>query len=303
MKTMKIFNAALIIILTSSFLSAQDQKPANVDAAPPNIALLVQQDVFPGKAVDREKLEIDFSRAFDHLEIPRFWIDLEPLTGTQEALVFSLFDSYEQLGQSNADWSQFLATRPDLAHEREQIDGLIGSQRKIVAVRRDDLGYLAESIDLSEARFVNVLEVRLFPGREDDFADAFKILADAYGKIHADGPWVVYQVDVGTPAPTFLVLRPMSEIKQNDDLLSWNAKLAEAEGDQSVETLKKITRESFASTESNLYAVKPEMSHVSKSFAATDPDFWFHRATPEMKPEPKPESKPDVKPTVSRPKK
>jgi hypothetical protein len=299
MKTMKIITAALVIILSSSILPAQDQKPANLDAAPPYIAFLMHQGIIPGKAADREKLEIDISRACDRLEIPRFWIDLEPLTGQSVALVFSPFDSYEQLGQSDTDWGQFLATHPDLGHDREQIEGLISGQSKIVAVRRDDLGYLAESIDLSEARFVNVLEVHVFPGREDDFADAFKILADAYERIHADGPWVVYQVDVGTPAPTFLVFRPMSEFKQNDDLLSWNGKLIEAEGEQTVETLKRIARESFASTENNLYAVKPEMSHVSKSFAATDPDFWFHRAVPEMKSE----SKPDPKPNVSRSKK
>jgi hypothetical protein len=299
METMKIFAAAILIILSPSIFLAQDQKPANLDAAPPNIALLTHQAVISGKAADREKLEVDISRMCDRLEIPRFWIDLEPLTGQSDALVFSPFDSYEQLGQSDTDWRQFLAAHPDLGHEQDQVEGLISGQRKMVAVRRDDLGYLAESIDLSEARFVNVLEVHLFPGHEDDFAEAFKILADAYEKIHADGPWVVYQVDVGTPAPAFLVFRPMSEFKQNDDLLSWNAKLIEAEGEQSVETLKRIARESFASTESNLYVVKPEMSHVSKSFAATDPDYWFHRAAPEMKSE----SKPDPKPSVSHPKK
>jgi hypothetical protein len=299
MKAMKIIVAAIVVILSSSILPAQDQKPANPDAAPPNIALLVHQQVFSGKAADRERREIDVSRACDRLEAPRFWIDLESLTGQPEALVLSPFETYEQLGQSDMDWRQFLAAHPDLDRAQEEIDGVISSQRRIVAVRRDDLGYLAESIDLSEARFLNVLEVHLFPGHENDFAEAFKILADAYANIHADAPWVVYQVDVGTLGPTFLVFRPMTEIKQNDDLLSWNQKLIDAEGEQSVETLKRIARESFATTESNLYAVKPEMSHVSKSFAATDPDYWSHRAAPEMKSE----SKPDPKPSVTHTKK
>jgi hypothetical protein len=300
MKTMKTFAVAIAILLSSSILAAQDQKPANVDAAPPNIALLRYEQAYPGKTADREKLEMDVSRASDRLDAPKFWIDLESLTGQPEAIVFSPFDSYEHLGQSDADWRQFLAAHPDLDRVREEIEGVISSQRRIVAVRRDDLGYLAESIDLSEARFVNVLEVHLFPGHENDFAEAFKILADAYANIHADAPWVVYQVDVGTPAPTFLVFRPMSEIKQNDDLLSWNQKLIEVEGEQAVETLKRIARESFATSESNLYAVKPEMSHVSKSFSATDPDYWIHRAAaPEMKSE----SKPDPKPSVSHSKK
>jgi hypothetical protein len=39
-----------------------------------------------------------------------------------------------------------------------------------------------------------------------------------------------------------------------------------------------------------MYAISPEMSHVSKAFAATDPDYWFHRPAdtkPEVKPDPK----------------
>jgi len=295
MKVMKPVAALIaIFFLRSPILSAQDQKPANLAASPPNLALLEQKQVFSGKSADREKLETTLSRACDRLDAPRFWIDLESLTGESETLVFSPYESYEELGQSKTDWSQFLSVHPDLDRIRGEIEGVTGSPRKIIAVRRDDLGYLAENIDLSEMRFMNVLEVRLFPGRENDFAEASRILADAYTKIHADAPWVVYQVDVGTPAPTFLVLRPMAELKQNDDLLSWTGNLIEAEGEQASENLKRIARESYVSTESNIYAVHPGMSHVSKSFAATDPDYWIHRTAPETKSEPKPNPKSSV---------
>ena len=283
-QAVKIFAIVIVAgLLAASSLRAQDKKEVNLAAAPPKIALLEHKQPYSGKSEERRKLEETLSAACDRFEAPRFWIDLESLTGQPESLVFYPFESYEQLGQANTDWSQFLATHPDLDHVRGEIEGMIGSQRQIVAVRRDDLGYLADSIDLSEARFMNVLEVHLFPGHEDDFAEAFKIMVDAYTKIHADAPWMVYQVDVGTPAPTFLVFRPMSEIKQNDDLLSWNDALIEAEGEQGGESLKRIARQAYVTTESNVYAVNPEMSHVSKSFAATDPDFWIHRAAPEVK--------------------
>jgi hypothetical protein len=285
--------AALIAIcfLHPSVLPAQEQKPANLDAAPPNIALLTHVQIYPGKAADRERLAFTLSRGCDRLDAQKFWIDLESLTGDPEGLIFSAFDSYEQLGLTNADWGKFLASHPDLDRMRGDIEALTSSQSTIIAVRRDDLGYLSENIDLSEASFMSVLEVHLFPGHENDFAQAIRIQADAYAKIHAEAPWVVYQVDGGAPAPTFLVFRPMAELKQNDDLLSWSGNLAEAEGEQASETLQRIARESYASTESNIFAVHPEMSHVSKSFAATDPDYWLHRAPPESKPEPKPDPK------------
>jgi hypothetical protein len=290
MKALKTFAAITILLLQGTILAAQDQKAANVDAAPPAVALFAHQAAFSGKAANREKTEAGLSRACDRLEAPKFWIDLESLTGDPEALVLSPYDSYEQMQESNADWARLLSSHPDLGRMQEETASFVGSERKIIALRRDDLGYLAESIDLSEARFVHVLEVHLFPGRESDFAEAFKILADAYGKIQADTPWVVYQVDTGTVAPTFLVLRPMAEMKQNDDLLASFGNLIDAEGEQGSEALKRIAREAYASTESNLYAVNPGMSHVSKAFAAADPDYWLHRpadAKTDAKPEPK----------------
>jgi hypothetical protein len=295
MKIIKAFAALIAVLSCSPVLSAQDKKAANVDASPPSIALFVHQSVYSGKAAIREKIESNLSRVCDRLDAPKFWIDLEPLSGDPEGLVFSPVDSYEQMEQTNADWTKFLAGHPDINRMQDEIAGYIGSERKVIALRRDDLGYLAENIDFSEARFVHVLEVHLFPGRESDFAEAFKILADAYTKIQANTPWVVYQVDAGGAAPTFLVIRPMTELKQNDDLMAASGNLMDAEGEQGIETLRRIARESYATTESNLYAVSPEMSHVSKPFAATDPDYWLHRG-----PDPRPEAKPDPKADASR---
>lgn len=295
MRVSRKFAVSVLVFLSASILSAQDKKPANEAAAPPNVLLLVHQDIPPGKAAERQKLEVNVARACDRLGAPSYWIDLQSLTGQQQAIFFDPFESYEHLGQARAEWNQFFSGHPDLAKMQEEIEGLLVGERTSVAVRRDDLGYLAEAIDLSEARYMRVHEIRLFPGHENDAAEAFKILADAYGKIQADTPWVVYEVNVGMPSPTFVVFLPMSELKQNDDLLAWNLDLMEAEGEQGRETLQRIAREAYATTESNLYAVSPEMSHVSKDFAGADPDFWLHHEAPEAKPDPKPDPKASAK--------
>src|SRR5205085_6846743 len=62
-------------------------------------------------------------------------------------------------------------------------------------------------------------------------------------------------------------------LAQNDDLLNRRDRLREAEGD-AAERMQQIAREAYVHTESNLYAVSPEKSHVSKEFAAGDPKFW-----------------------------
>jgi len=41
--------------------------------------------------------------------------------------------------------------------------------------------------------------------------------------------------------------------------------------------MQQIARDAYTSTESNLYAVSPETSHVFKEFSDGDPDFWSPR--------------------------
>jgi len=60
------------------------------------------------------------------------------------------------------------------------------------AARRPELSRLAQST-FRRRGFMRVLEVRLHPGREEDFEEAFEKLSAAYEKAQSDLPWVVYQ--------------------------------------------------------------------------------------------------------------
>jgi hypothetical protein len=292
----KRFSLAMILLwfLCAQNASAQADESPNPAAEPPKMLLLVHQEFRFGKEGERRKLEAAISRACEHLNVPNDWIDLESLSGPTEALFFDPFDSFEQVDTAFADWGRIFAAHPDLARMQEELKALVTSERTIIAARRDDLGYRPQSIDLSKARFLRVLEVRLNPGHESDFVEAFRILSAAYEKIKADTPWVVYQVNVGMPSPVFLVFIPLRALKQNDDLLNWRKSIREAEGEEAAHQTEQIAREAYASTESNLYAISPETSHVSKDFADGDPEFWSpHRpAAPKSAPRKNPEVKP-----------
>ncbi len=266
-----------LLLVWPSISSAQAEKSASPATEPPKILLLVHQEFRFGKAVERQKLEAAISRACEHLNVPNDWIDLESISGPPEALFFDPFDSFEHVDTAFADWGRIFAAHPELARMQEESQALVTSERTLIAVRRDDLGYHPQSIDLSKARFMRVLEVRLIPGHESDFAEAFKILSAAYEKINADTPWVVYQVNLGMRSPAFLVFVPMRALKQNDDLLYWRKSLRETEGEDAARQMEQIAREAYASTESNLYAISPETSHVSRDFAEGDPEFWSPR--------------------------
>jgi hypothetical protein len=243
------------------------------ETAPPKLAVLVYQRFPFDKATEGGKALASAARACANLEVPNSWIVLESVTGDSEVLSFDPFDSFEHIGKAFAEWGPIYAAHAELGKFQAQINGALASQRTIVAERRDDLSYRANRIDLSKARFLRVLEVRLHPGHEGEFAEAFKNLTAAYEKTESDLPWVVYHVNVGMPSPTFFAFVPMRTLAQNDDLLNLRDLLHEAEGD-AAERMQQIARAAYAHTESNLYAVSPEKSHVSKEFAAGDPEFW-----------------------------
>jgi hypothetical protein len=278
MKNRRSFLAIVLFLVTCvSTGSAQTEKPVSPATAPPKLLLLVHQQFKFGSESARQKLEASVVRACDRLAVPNSWVDLQSITGPPEALSFDAFDSFEQIDNAFVGWGRLFASHPQLASLQEQIRALEISQSTIIAVRRNDLGYRVNSIDLSKARFMRVLEVRLRPGHESEFVESFKLLSAAYEKINADMPWVVYQANVGMPSPSFLIFVPMRALKENDAYLARAPKLREAEGDAGFDRMQQIARDAYTSTESNLYAVSPETSHVFKEFSDGDPDFWSPR--------------------------
>jgi hypothetical protein len=285
MKTKLFLVATVFFSLTAvSNVSAQVDESPNPAAEPPNMLVLVHQEYRFDKQSERQKLEVAISRASEHLDLPNDWIDLESISGPTEALFFDPFDSFEQMDAAVAQWGRIYAAHPEIGRPQEELRSLVAAERTIIAVRRDDLGYRPQSIDFSKARFMRVLEVRLNPGHESDFVEVFRILGAAYERIKASTPWVVYQVNVGMPSPAFLVFMPLRELKQNDDLLNWRKSLREAEGEDAAHQMEQIAREAYAGTESNLYVISPNMSHVSKDFADGDPEFWSPKKTNAPKP-------------------
>ena len=267
------FLTSLLFVTTARAQTAgQETKAVNPAVPPPYLLLLVRQEFQFGKSGARQKLQIAETQASSRLDVPYSWMDLESLSGAREDLLFKPFESYDAMEQSLLGWNKIYSAHQDLARIQEQLESLMTNEDSIVAVRRDDMGYLADHIDFSEARFVRMVDVRLLPGHENDFIEGAAILADAHSKINSELPWVVYQVKLGQLSSGFLVFMPMSELKQNDDLLLSEQDLQAAEGEEGAKRLLQISREAYVSISSNLYAVNPEMSHLSRLPTENEPE-------------------------------
>ena len=265
----RLFAAASLALplFCASFAFAQD-KAADSPSTPPHLLVLVRQEVQYGKSTAHQKISVNMAKACNRLNVPNDWIALEAITGQPESVSFDPFDSYEHIEQALTGWNQIYSAHPELSKMQDEISALLTSQRTIIAERRDDLGYRADTIDLSDARYMRVIEIHFSPGHENDFAQSFNILHAAYEKTKSESPWVVYQIKMGSVSPGFLIFVPMTNLKQNDAILSWTEGLTEFEGEEDAQQLQQIARDTSATSESNLYAIVPEMSHVAKKFAA-----------------------------------
>ena len=214
------------------------QPTAASPASPPKILLLVRQQFKPGMGLHRERLERAMSRACNSLDVPIYWMEMQAFTGTPEALFFGPYDSFEGVEKAGTVLGSLYQAHPDLAQIQAGIDETLASQRTILAERRDSPGVAA--INLAQARFLRMLVVRTKPGEQPPELD--------------NG--IVYQVTSGMPGAAFLIFQPMAAFKE----------------------IPPAHISAGTIVEDSIYAIEPEMSHVSHAFAEQDQTFWTKRS-------------------------
>ena len=214
-------------------------------AAPPKVLLLVRQQFKPAKSHARERLERATAALYNRLEVPVYWMEMQAFTGPSEALFFDPFDSFEAAEKAAAARGPLYAANPDLVRFQAGINDALSSERNILAVRRDAAG--VDKINLAQARFLRMLVIELNPGEAQP------------GEVHPgdDSPnlenAVVYQVKSGMPGPAWLMFQPMSSFTE----------------------IPAVHVTAGTIVEDTVYAIEPQLSHVSRAFAEQDPGFWM----------------------------
>ncbi len=210
-------------------------------AAPPKVLLLTRQQFKPGRAHARERLERATVAIYNQLDVPVYWLELAAFTGQPEALFFDPFDSFEAVEKADAALGALNEAHPELVRMQAGINDALSSQRAILAVRRDSPG--VDEINLAQARFLRMLVVRTGPGQEPP-------------SMAGATPSIIYEVTSGMPGPVFLIFQPMTAFTDIPAAAVMHGTVVE----------------------DAVYAVEPEMSHVSREFAGEDREFWMKRS-------------------------
>ncbi len=254
-------------------MRAQDGNPAT--AGPPKFLNMVHQELKPGRVWEYDELETSIARIYAREAIPVYWVELESITGPSEVLYLNLFDSSEDLAKSQKSLSAALAAHPELAQTQDRLlQENTSSGTTVLGVRRDDMGYRANTIDFSTMRALRLSTIFAHPGYERAFMETVWSLSEASQKANARTAWAVYEVVSGLPEPAFVIVTPMQSLNEVDDVFEAGQALKKAEGGAVEQHLQELARIAYGTTDTRLFLVGPKMSHVSKELAASDPDFW-----------------------------
>lgn len=263
-----------ICVLSAASLRAQTNQTINASGEPPKILNVVHPLLIPGKGAAYSQLLDRIAQTYEQAQIPVYWIQSQSLTGSYGEVSLNFFDSFADAEAAGNNLRQAVGSRPALAQMQEQLLGYVSSETNAMAFRRDDISYRAASVDFSKARILRLATILVRPGHEEEFAEAVKGLRNAYERVNATAFWVTYQVNAGAPSTTFVILMPMRSLKEMDDYLARTPQLRDAEGPAIASRLQEIARNAYASWDSELYLVDAAASHVSRDFAAGDPQFW-----------------------------
>lgn len=281
----KIYLTALILLLCIPVFvrttRAQESGTDQATAGPPKFLNMVHQELKPGRSGAYSELETSIARIYSRENIPVFWIELGSITGPSEVLYLNLFDSSEEMAKAMDALSTGLAAHPELVQMQDRLlQENTSNGTSVLGVRRDDMGYRANTIDFSKMRVLRLSTVFAHPGYERAFMETEWSLSEASNKVHARSAWAVYEVVGGLPEPSFVIVTPMQSLQEMDGIFEASESVKTTEGGALEQHLQELARIAYGTSDTRLFAVGPRMSHVSKKFAAGDADFWTPATLP-----------------------
>lgn len=124
--------------------------------------------------------------------------------------------------------------------------------------------------NLPKARYFNLTVYRILPGTDSTFGDLIRARRAAFDAINLDRPEMVYRIISGANSGTYILLAPLTSLRQMDNGLARNPAYAEAmtEGGSAN---RKIAVETVINRENTLLRIQPAFSRVPADFWAPPP--------------------------------
>ncbi len=242
---------------------------------PPNVLQIFREEVKPGKNAAHERHETGWPRAFAKANSSTYYIAMTSMTGPNEAWYLTGYDSlaaWEKDNQANDH-------NPALSAELQELSTLDGDMlsgvRSVVASFQKEMSYMGSTTPMGQMRYLYVTTVRVRPGHQDEYAEINKILREAHAKAGIAERWSVFQVNMGMPRGTYLMIQPLKSLAEVDDFARTHGDAFQAAiGEEGSKKLRELSSAAILSTQTDIFAFSPKMSYPPKEWVDADPAFW-----------------------------
>jgi hypothetical protein len=269
----RVFSALVVLVLSATGILAQTQQPQ----PPPPVLRIYREEVKPGMAAAHAKIEAGWPKALAKAASAGHYIGVTAVAGANEALFFEPSDSFAALEKVDAQNEKNALLSADLERLSEEDSHVLNNSRTWLARFNAEL-----SRPTSEAfpsmRFVLVTTYRVRPGHNAEFTEFRRLLKSTQESQGSPNRYIVYNVTQGAPAGTFILLRALKSLGELDP-----APNAPAFPQDVQKTINDLVAACLISSETSVYAIKPEISYPPKEFATADAAFWGAKPKPPSK--------------------
>jgi hypothetical protein len=255
---------------------AQENPQAGVSI--PKVLQILREYTKPGKSgMAHEKTESAFVQAMTRAKWPTHYLGMTSLSGKSRALFLTWYASFEAWEKDSLATEKNTALSAALDRAAMADGELLDSEDARAFVFREDLS-LRTMADLSHMRYLDIIGVRVRPGRTREFIEGLKMIKAGYEKGVPDAHWGTYQQVYGGEGPTYLILTALKTLAEVDRGFQEDAQFVAAMGEDGMKKLSELVSASVESSQHQLFAFNPRMSYVSDEWIKADPDFWKPKA-------------------------
>jgi hypothetical protein len=240
---------------------------------PPNILNIETINIKPYEDGPYDRVASQYPVLSQRLKDPTHVLALEALTGAPRAIYLSGYDSYEALQKSEEWLAGDAATDAKFDALDERAAPYITEVRHAIWHYRPDLSNNVAGEDIPHSHYWEVIIFHMRSGHGEQFEELTKLSRDANVKTGQNIPWSTYE-GLMSVTNAYLVLMPMTSLKNIDMGLAHKKDFGAALGDEGRGRMNKLSEESVASVEDNIWMVNPDWSYVEKSWIESDPQYW-----------------------------
>ncbi len=252
---------------------AVGQMPPSGVNPPPKYIFLTNIAIKPnmtGSFIADESTEVQAERT---AKAPINYFGMVSITGSPHALFFAGFDSFADLqkehDQGMSDSKLQDAFKSTDAAEASLLSDTHGSIYKF----RDDLS-LNSALDISKERFFDITLFHVRSGHYQDFEHLVKLYAKAYSSVPSSH-WAMFEKLYGEDSDrTFILVTPIKALGEEDQAMIDDDNLHKSVGEDQLQLMHELGSEAVESSESDLFAIVPEISYVPDTWLTASPDFW-----------------------------